>query len=233
VQLFYDPDLQPGLLRLAADEARHAVRVLRKQPGDWLDLVDGRGGWFRGEIVAAGKRDCTLRVEEVRRENRRADYHLTLAVGPTKSSDRLEWFVEKAVELGVDRIVPILCAHGERRKLRTDRLRKVAAAAMKQSLRAWLPQIDELIPVEKWLAQRPPGPAYLAWIDETVSEHLLDVYDPGADATVLIGPEGGFAPNEVAAARAAGCQAVHLGPHRLRTETAALAAVAAWALANR
>jgi 16S rRNA (uracil1498-N3)-methyltransferase len=233
VQLFYDPDLQPGLHRLAAEEARHAVRVLRKRPGDWLDLVDGRGGWFRGEIVEAGKQDCTLRVEAVRREDRRAACHLTLAVGPTKSSDRLEWFVEKAVELGVDRIVPILCAHGERRKLRTDRLYKVAVAAMKQSLRAWLPQIDDLVPVEQWLAQRPPGPAYIAWIDDTVTEHLLDAYAPGTDATVLIGPEGGFAPDEVAAARTAGCRAVHLGAHRLRTETAALAAVAALAFANR
>lgn len=233
MQLFYDPDLQTGLHRLAADEARHAVRVLRKRVGDELDLVDGRGGWFCGEIIEAGKQDCTLRVAEVRRETRRAPYALTVAVGPTKNSDRLEWFVEKAVELGVDRIVPILCAHGERRKLRTDRLYKVAVAAMKQSLRAWLPQIDELISVEDWLAQRPPGAAYLAWIDETVSEHLLDIYEPGSDATVLIGPEGGFAPHEVAAAREAGCQAVHLGAHRLRTETAALTSVAALAFANR
>ena len=233
MQLFFDPDLQTGLHRLAADEASHAVRVLRKRVGDTLELVDGRGGWYRGEIVETGKQDCTLRVEEARRESRRADYHLTVAVGPTKSVDRLEWLVEKAVELGVDRIVPILCAHGERRKLRTDRLHKVAVAAMKQSLRAWLPLIDELRPLDQWLAQLPPGSAYIGWIDDGVDTHLLDAYAPGTAATVLIGPEGGFAPEEVAAARQAGCRAVHLGAHRLRTETAALTAVAALAFANR
>lgn len=225
MQLYYLPEATEGLVELPEAEARHAIQVLRHGVGDTLDLVDGRGGWYRGTIVGAGKRNCQLQLERQRQEERRAPRRITVGIGPTKQVERFEWFLEKATELGVDRIVPLLCAHNERRRLRLDRAEKVLVAAMKQSLQAWLPQIDELTPFADFVATAGPAARFIAWIDETVTQHLVHTYHGSEDVVLLIGPEGDFAPAEVALARDNGFTAVSLGSNRLRTETAGIAAV--------
>ncbi|WP_116124557.1 RsmE family RNA methyltransferase [Lewinella sp. IMCC34183] len=235
MQLFYDPDLQAGTHSLAEEEARHVVRVLRKRPGDELDLVDGSGGWFSATILEAGKRECLLDVRLVRREARRAGHRLTLLVAPTKSIDRFEWILEKATEIGIDRIVPILTEHSERQRLRADRLERVLQSAMKQSLRAWLPELGELSDWSDVLSADLPGDRFLGYLGEEGAALLSTAIRPGNDTVIAIGPEGGFSPAEAEQAAAAGFRPVSLGPHRLRTETAALTAVhtiesAAWPL---
>ncbi|NJB85205.1 16S rRNA (uracil1498-N3)-methyltransferase [Lewinella marina] len=225
MQLFYDPDLQEGVHHLAEEEARHAIRVLRKRVGDELDLVDGRGGWFRGRVVNINKRECVLDVKLLRREDRRAGHALTLMVAPTKSIDRFEWILEKATEIGVDHIQPMITEHSERQRLRADRLERVLQSAMKQSLRAWLPTLGELIDWEEALGEAVSGDRYLAYLGDEEAPLLSAAVRPGHDCVVAIGPEGGFSAEEAAAARDRDFRYVSLGPHRLRTETAALAAV--------
>lgn len=224
MQLYYLPEAAEGIVELPETEARHVVQVLRHGIGDTLDLVDGRGGWYRGVIVEAGKRRCMVELHRQRQEERRAPRKVTIGIGPTKQADRFEWFLEKATEIGVDRIVPLLCAHNERRKLRLDRAEKIVVAAMKQSQQAWRPQVDELTPFDEFVAT-PPAPArFIAWIDEQVTQHLQHTYRGDEDVVILIGPEGDFAAAEVALARQHGFTAVSLGSNRLRTETAGIAA---------
>ena len=226
MQLFYDPDLQPGTHALRDVEAQHAFRVLRKRVGDRLDLVDGRGGWYSARVTEISKRQCLLDVREERREATRAAHRLALVVAPTKNIDRFEWLLEKATEIGVDAVYPVLCEHSERKRLRNDRLERILEAAMKQSLRAWKPTLHELAPLENvFAAQTDSAARYLAYLGDDGAPLLGTVAPAGQDCTVAVGPEGGFSPREAELARAAGFAYVSLGPHRLRTETAALAAV--------
>ncbi|CAH1000537.1 Ribosomal RNA small subunit methyltransferase E [Neolewinella maritima] len=232
MQLFYDPTLTVGTHALRPEEAQHAARVLRKRSGDVLDLVDGTGGWYQGEITQIDKRSCMLDVRLLRQEARRTAHRLTLLVAPTKNIDRFEWILEKATEIGIDRIQPIRTEHSERSRLRTDRLERVLESAMKQSLKSWLPELGELVPYAEAIAAA-RGDRFLAYLGDDQSELLRDLLRPADELTVAIGPEGGFSPAEAAQASAAGFVFASLGPHRLRTETAAITAVhtlesAAW-----
>jgi 16S rRNA (uracil1498-N3)-methyltransferase len=167
VQLFYDPDIRPGLFELREVEARHATQVLRKRVGDELDLVNGRGSWFKAQIVDLGKKRCTLEVESPYRQAPRANHRLSLYVAPTKNIDRFEWILEKATEIGVDDIFPILTENSERSRLRPDRLERVLESAMKQSLRAWLPVLHPLIPLSGVLfRQRETQRGYFAYLGD-------------------------------------------------------------------
>ena len=229
MQLFYDPDIMEGPYSLREQEAQHAARVLRKRVGDELDLVDGRGGWYTATITSIGKRECLLHAARVRQETARADHHLTLLVAPTKQIDRFEWILEKATEIGIDRIQPILTEHSERSRLRTDRLARVIEAAMKQSLRAWLPELREPVAFEKALKTIAADRKYLAYLGAEPASSSVKLLScdpaPGAAHVVAIGPEGGFSPLEAELAQVHGYGWVSLGPHRLRTETAAITAV--------
>ena len=210
---------------MRADEARHAARVLRKRVGDVLDLTDGRGGWFQGTITELDKRTCWLEVTLRERSTRRADHRLTLLVGPTKNMDRFEFLLEKVTELGIDEIRPFFSEHSERTRLRTDRLERVLESAMKQSLKAWMPRLHEPAPLRECLTVAGGTDRYLAYLGSDRTPLLRDVPALGRELVVAIGPEGGFSPGEATAAREASYQWVSLGPHRLRTETAAIAAV--------
>lgn len=227
MQLFYDPALQPGTHILREEEARHAFQVLRKKVGDQLDLVDGKGGWYAATVSGISKRECVLEVELVRQEKSRTGHQLQLLVAPTKNIDRFEWILEKATEIGVDHIQPILTEHSERKSIRTDRLARILESAMKQSLRAWMPTLGELLPLEEALQLAPEGNVrYLAYLGEPAETPLLrNNYTGGDSVTIAIGPEGGFSPAEAALARSLAYRYVSLGPNRLRTETAAIAAV--------
>ena len=222
---FYAPDIatQPVLPEV---ESGHAVRVLRHKPGDILEVVDGRGMLYRCRLVDAHPKHAMVSVEECEALPKVWKPEITLAVAPTKSIDRMEWLVEKLVEIGIDRIVPLRCEHSERRQMNAERLERIAVSAMKQSLKAVLPRIDDVTPISAFLSATQGGQRFVAWCDDTSERYLLaKTYRAGSDVTILIGPEGDFTPDEVGAALGAGYVPVTLGDNRLRTETAALVAV--------
>lgn len=229
---FHATDLGPDLVSLPDEEAHHAVHVLRIQPGSRILLADGRGTTALADVLEAGKRGCVVSVTERTTHAAERSARIHIAVAPTKQNDRSEWFVEKAVEIGVDRITPLVTARTERSKLRIDRLDRVAISAMKQSQRAWLPTIDELTPLDELLQRELPTQRYFGWCE---GEHtsLMHGYSGHADSLVLVGPEGDFTNTEADALRERHFKAVSLGSARLRTETAALAACTWMSLAQQ
>lgn len=221
MQLFYVPESDSELVELPPDEARHCVQVLRHREGDEIHWVDGEGGWYSGTITEAGKRRCQVAVNSSRQEYGKRPFHLHLVVAPTKQIDRLEWLLEKATEIGVDEITLLLCARSERKQVRLDRLQKVLVSAMKQSLKAYLPVINDLTPYPDFMRQNfSEKQSFIAYVDTDQTLHLKDKCQPGGEVCILIGPEGDFHPEEVKMALEAGFQQVSLGPSRLRTETA-------------
>lgn len=232
MHLFYCHSLEGDIVELPEEEAHHALAVLRLKRGDRIGLLNGIGLRAEAELLDVTKRGCTAQMlmREQHEPERQARIHI--AVAPTKQMERFEWFVEKAVEIGVDRITPLLTERTGRSTLRNDRLQRVAIAAMKQSQRTWLPLIDPLISIEVLLAQQLPLHRFFGWCEgEHVS--LMHVYDPSYDAITVIGPEGDFDPQEATDLRVEGFTAVGLGHARLRTETAALVACAWMSLAQQ
>ena len=226
---FFAPDIA-ATLALPEEESRHCVRVLRLVEGDEIEVIDGAGTLYRCRIAMAHAKHCG--VEIISRDACPPHWgsRVEVAVAPTKNLDRMEWMAEKCTEIGIDRITPLLCRHSERKVLKTERLHKILVAAMKQSLKAQLPQLDELTHIEDFLAEPSDAQRFIAYCDESLPREqrrsLAQVYDPGRDAVVLIGPEGDFDPQEVATALNAGFVPVTLGESRLRTETAAVFAIA-------
>lgn len=226
MQLFFDPDLTSGPTVLRQEEAAHAFRVLRKKVGDSLDLVDGKGGWFKGEVSSISKRECLIDAKLVRRTERRASHRTTLLVAPTKNIDRFEWILEKATEIGVDVIQPILTSHSERKRIRMDRLERVLESAMKQSLVAWMPKLGELLPFAEAVAGiEDTDQKFLAYLGAEKTPLLHRTCAANRNVSIAIGPEGGFSTEEAEIALAHNFSFVSLGPKRLRSETAAIAAV--------
>ncbi len=233
MQLFYAPEITTPLYTLPEEESGHCVRVLRLKQGDELHITDGRGTLYRAEVEEAHPKHCTIRIVEEHHEWEKRPYRLIVAVAPTKNIDRIEWFVEKATECGIDRIVPILCDHSERKVIKGERLEKIAVSAMKQSLKAYKPQIAPLTPIRTLLAEPFEGVRLIAHCEEDVERVFMgDVIHRGEDVMVLIGPEGDFSKEEIEAARKAGFREITLGQSRLRTETAALAATMFTAFVN-
>ena len=224
MQLFYQPELIHGVNFLDAEESRHAIKVLRKQEGDRIDLVDGFGKFYEAEITKADFRKCEFQIVSSKEEAQRAGFR-HLAIAPTKNLDRTEWLIEKAVEIGVDRISFVLCQNSERTVLKTDRLVKKAVSAMKQSIKARLPQIDEMVKLKQFISACETPSKFMAYVDFDNPTHLKDCLKQGQQSVVLIGPEGDFYSSELDLALNAGFQKVSLGESRLRTETAGLAAV--------
>ena len=226
---FFAPDIA-ATLALPEEESRHCVRVLRLVEGDEIEVVDGAGMLYRCRIAMAHAKHCGVEIVSRQACPPHWGRKIMIAMAPTKNLDRIEWMVEKCTEIGVDRITPLLCRHSERKVLKTERLHKIVVAAMKQSLKAQLPQLDELTPIEDFLAEDSDAQRFIAYCDESLPrderKSLAQVYEPSRDAVVMIGPEGDFDPQEVALALKAGFVPVTLGESRLRTETAALMAVA-------
>ncbi|MDO7849704.1 16S rRNA (uracil(1498)-N(3))-methyltransferase [Hymenobacter sp. M29] len=222
----FAPDLTPAqtTYQLSEEESKHAVRVLRLAAGDAVALIDGRGGLYTAEIAEANPKRCQLRITHHETVAPRS-YFTHVAVAPTKNLDRMEWFVEKAVEVGVERISFLRCARSERRELKLERLEKIAISALKQSGQAWLPQMDELQDFGAFVDGVAPETTFIAHLEEGERTALTQVAGAGPGCCVLIGPEGDFTPQEIALALAKGIRPVTLGASRLRTETAALAAV--------
>jgi 16S rRNA (uracil1498-N3)-methyltransferase len=225
MQVFYQPDIIKGIYELDAEESRHCVKVLRKQAGDTIHLTDGKGSFYTARIVKADPRQCTFEIVEKTTAIKK-DYYIHIAIAPTKNLDRTEWFVEKAVELGVDEISFVICDNSERKDLKLDRLERKAISAMKQSLKARLPALHEVILFRQFLEELSENEEkYIAYVDlENPSPSLKSLLQPNRRYCVLIGPEGDFSREEIALSLQKGFQPVSLGQSRLRTETAGIAA---------
>ena len=209
---------------LPPEESVHCIKVLRLKKGDTVYLTDGNGGLFKTNIVIDHPKKCILQVIESKKEVGKKDFNIHLAVAPTKNINRFEWFLEKATEIGIDDITPLLCAHSERKIIKPERLNKVITAAMKQSLKTYHPKLSEMISFEKFIQTAVADQKCIAFCSDIYKDHLKDRYSKGKSAIVLIGPEGDFSPEEVKAAIENGYHPVSLGPSRLRTETAAVVA---------
>lgn len=225
---YIDASLNEGaVIEPGEDTARHIVQVLRMREGEQLIFTDGRGRSAVCSIITTSKRSCTLKVGVVTVTPPRK-YHITIAVSLLKNANRFEWFLEKATELGISRIVPLLCARTERQHFRKDRAEAIIISAMQQSQQSWLTELADPIDATAFISQRHEVDRYVAHCME--GEKLPITAIPAADALVLIGPEGDFTPEEVAAALQNGFIPVSLGSTRLRTETAAMAAAVALSL---
>ena len=235
VRYFYAPDAANST-ELPADEAGHALRVLRLGVGDELLLADGQGCFYRAVITAATGHRCTYRIEETLPQEPAWKGHLHLAMAPTKLMDRVEWFAEKATEIGFDELTFLRCQFSERTVIKTERVEKILVSAMKQSRKAWKPKLNEMTDFRQFLQQPFEGGKFICHCyeqdDLTPKVLLKDVLKRGEDALVLVGPEGDFSIEEVRMAEKAGFVGVSLGKSRLRTETAALVAVHLMHLAN-
>lgn len=237
MQLFYSKDITPnGFCTLDAEESRHAVRVLRLRAGDEIHVTDGRGNLYLCKMVDANDKECVIESESQLPTTHSQLPTIHLAVAPTKNPSRMEWLVEKAVEIGVGEITLLDCDHSERTFLKTERLEKLAVSAMKQSLHTVLPAIHPAVKLSDWLHCPLPTTRSLKFIAHCEADRprtpLAAALQPGCDAVVLIGPEGDFSDEEITLALQCGFQPVSLGPNRLRTETAALYAVTAFNLIN-
>ena len=230
MELFFADDIQESRVRLDAEESAHCVRVLRHRPGDEISVIDGVGTLYRCALEIADAKGAEARILERTPGFGAHPYHLTMAVCPTKNIDRYEWFVEKATEVGVDVIAPVIGERSERKVLKTERLRRLALSATKQSLKAAIPQIAEPQSVRDFILAAPADALKLICycFDDVERIPVTSVLKQDLQKiSILIGPEGDFSPEEAALAREHGWIPVQLGPSRLRTETAALVAATA------
>lgn len=235
VHFFYAPD-SGTTGELPEEEAKHCTRVLRIRPGDEIHLTDGKGFLYRAVITVATPKRCQFRIEEKQAYEKPWQGRLCIGMAPTKNMDRTEWFAEKATEIGLDKFCFLDCKFSERKVLKTERIRKIVVSAMKQSQKGLLPEIQEMTSFETFLKETAThfkGQKFIAHCYEGEKPLLQQVVTRGEDALVLVGPEGDFSIDEVEAAEKAGFQSVSLGKSRLRTETAALAAVHILNLANQ
>ena len=236
MELFFSDDICDSRVRLDQEESAHCVRVLRHRAGDEISVIDGRGTLYRCALEIADAKGAEARVLSAEPGFGAHPYHLTMAVCPTKNIDRYEWFVEKATEIGVDVIAPVIGERSERKVLKTERLRRLVLSATKQSLKAAMPEVAEPVPVRDFIAAAPADALKLICycFDDVERIPITDVLRRQKEnrIAILIGPEGDFSPEEAALAREHGWIPVQLGPSRLRTETAAVTAVTAVYLAN-
>jgi len=224
MQIFYTPKIQGKVHILDEAESKHAIRVLRLSTGDTVHLVDGKGNFYEAEITEANPRNCRVEVVKQIREFGKRRHYLHLAVAPTKNIDRFEWFLEKATEIGIDEITPILCDHSERKVIQNNRLEKVIISAMKQSLKAYLPRLNPLTPVKQMLYSGLDGNKFIAHCYDQEKRELKKEIAASLSNLILIGPEGDFSEEEVNLAVQQEFVPVELGKSRLRTETAAIVA---------
>lgn len=224
MHLFYTPDVTTDFYTLSEEESKHCTRVLRLGQGDTVYLIDGAGGMYTAIIQDANQKKCQLQVIDKQIEYGKVPHSTHIAVAPTKNMDRMEWFIEKAVEIGVSEITFLLCEHSERRKLKLDRLEKIAVSAMKQSQKGYLPLLNDMTPFHRFIQKSLPDHTYIAHLEDDATKTIKDHYQYGKPHCIMIGPEGDFSPAEIAAAYQAGIKPVTLGKSRLRTETAALVA---------
>lgn len=223
MHVFYTPDIQVSN-ELPEEEAQHCTRVLRLNIGDEITLTDGKGNFYQAEITAATNKRCQVAIKETRYQEPLWPCHLHIAMAPTKNMDRNEWFAEKATEIGFDELTFLNCRFSERKVIKTERISKILVSAIKQSLKARLPKLNEMTDFHTFIQQDFKGQKFIAHCYEGEKKQLKEALTPGEDALVLIGPEGDFSEEEVQKAIEHGFVPISLGKSRLRTETAALVA---------
>lgn len=228
--LFYTNVIENGFARLDEEESRHLLSVLRRKVGDRLQLTDGRGFFYEAELTETGKRHALARIISKTETPPERPARLHIAIAPTKQIERFEWFLEKAVEIGVDEVTPLLCQRSERDTIRLDRLEKILISAMKQSLRSRLPKLNELTRFQQFATAATETQKRIAWCADEPLPHLKTTLLPNQNTVVAIGPEGDFSPEEVVLALQNGFTGVSLGAARLRTETAGVFAVSVFNL---
>jgi 16S rRNA (uracil1498-N3)-methyltransferase len=231
VEFFYSENITGNEILLGDDESHHCLKVMRHHLGDELMVTDGKGKLFRAILESERKKNCVLKVLEISREESQVSPAIHIAIAPTKNIDRFEWFLEKATEIGVTEITPIICQRSERDKIKHERLEKILIGAMKQSLRLWMPKLNEMISIKNFFTHD----SQLAPINRGLTTHdfichcqspnipaLKSLCQASEDVTIMIGPEGDFTPEEIGLAEANGFTGVTLGKNRLRTETAGI-----------
>lgn len=206
---------------MSENESHHCVKVLRMKRGDKVQFIDGKGGFYEGMIDYEDPMACRVRVHEKKPGYEKRPWFLHIAIAPTKNADRFEWFLEKATEIGVDRITPLVCDHSERRRIRKDRLERVILSAVKQSVKAWLPQLDDLTDYKEFIqGDYNNMQKFIAHCREGERKDLINLCNQADPSLVLIGPEGDFSEKEIELASKMNFIPVSLGNSRLRTETA-------------
>ena len=227
MQLFYNPSIDKNTNEITFDkiESRHVVKVLRKKEGDYIYLTNGKGDLFLCKISVANNKKCLINVVDIEHKKQQRKYYLHLAIAPTKNNDRLEWFLEKATEIGIDEITPIICDNSERKFIKPERLKKIIISAMKQSLKFHLPKLNEVVTISEFLKHNQTQGKYIAHCVENEKPLMKDVLLPQESSTILIGPEGDFSFSEIEKSLQKGYTPITLGEARLRTETAALVSV--------
>jgi 16S rRNA (uracil1498-N3)-methyltransferase len=225
MQLFYNPNIDATTETFSFDkeESKHIIKVLRKKDSDILFVTNGEGYLFETEITLASDSKCTVKIISSEKKEK-SKYHLHLAVAPTKMNDRYEWFLEKATEIGVHEITPIICYRSERKVINNERFEKIILTAMKQSNELYLPKLNEAVSLKEFIKHKNDGLQLIAHCEDTDKKTLKSVLKPNENITLLIGPEGDFSEKEITMAIDNQYVPVSLGNTRLRTETAAVVA---------
>jgi len=221
--LFYVPSLSSGHV-LPEEESQHAVKVLRLQVGEEITVVDGVGGFYNAKILNPHPKHCTFEITDSILEYGKRDYRLHIAIAPTKNIERLEWFIEKATEIGIDEITPVVCRFSERKIIKAERLEKIIVSASKQSVKAYFPKLNSLCTFDELLKQYSASQKFIAHCYDEDKKQLQHEICKSSDVLILIGPEGDFSKEEVQKAMSVGFVPVSLGNSRLRTETAGVVA---------
>lgn len=224
---FYHPETNKTEveIKLSETESLHCSKVLRLKAGDEIHIFNGKGGIFNGKIAKQEKKQTIVAIQSQMSDIKERDFKIHLAIAPTKNTDRIEWFVEKAIEIGIDKITFILSRYSERKHLRLDRIHKIAVSAMKQSYNPFYPEITELQKFEDFLkSDIEEKEKYLAYEETATNQSLIKQATPNSSYCIIVGPEGGFNTEELQSSEDAGFEKVSLGPNRLRTETAGVVA---------
>ncbi|MFT4575570.1 MAG: 16S rRNA (uracil1498-N3)-methyltransferase [Polaribacter sp.] len=234
MQLFYNKDISKNDTQFTFDktESRHIVKALRKKEGDFLHITNGKNELFTVKVILANDKRCLVEITKTEEKPKPWSYNLHIAIAPTKNNDRLEWFLEKATEIGIDEITPIICSNSERTVLKTERLDKIVQSAMKQSLKFVLPKLNEPIKFTDFIKQDFDSELFIAHCEELDKKSLAKTIKPNTNILIMIGPEGDFSPAEIEKALANKFTPVTLGESRLRTETAGVVAAQTVALIN-
>lgn len=233
MQLFYNPHIseEDKSVSFSKDESRHIVKVLRKKEGDILQITNGKGWLFAAELTLTDIKHCSAKIIEQQKQKPR-NFKLHIAIAPTKMNDRFEWFLEKATEIGIEEITPILCDRSERKIIKTERFEKILQSAMKQSLHCYLPKLNPLTPFQKFINLDHSGQRFIAHCEDTDRTSLKLAIPRNEDVIIMIGPEGDFSVKEIETALLQNFIPVTLGNTRLRTETAAVVACHSVTLLN-
>ncbi|TCP26997.1 16S rRNA (uracil1498-N3)-methyltransferase [Tenacibaculum skagerrakense] len=227
MQLFFNPNIDENTKEILFDkeESRHIIRVLRKKQGDILHITNGKGSLFSAEIIIESDKKCVVKIVDIQFKEKEWNYYLHVAIAPTKNIDRLEWFIEKATEIGIDEITPIICENSERKVVKHDRLHKIMLSAVKQSLKYTAPKLNDLTSFNDFIKNSIEGNLLIAHCNEGEKKALKSFEFTGEKITILIGPEGDFSPKETLEAIKSNFIPITLGDSRLRTETAGIVAV--------